>query len=174
MRTVSKKEQIKNIWNYNINLEQLSISFNLVWFFYLSYALITENIKNEINQLNYLSFLFLCISFMIINILNLNFKNHFITLLNICILIFYLPTIFLISIDKELFSEYLKIYPNLFTFLNQLTLQYFILSLCIIVIFFKINFQKVIINKNISTLNVNFSFFFNITYSTTDIFIIRS
>ena len=83
MRTVSKKEQIKNIWNYNINLEQISISFNLVWFFYLSYALITENIKNEINQLNYLSFLFLCISFMIINILNLNFKNHFITLLNI-------------------------------------------------------------------------------------------
>ena len=162
MRTVSKKEQIKNIWNYNINLEQISISFNLVWFFYLSYALITENIKNEINQLNYLSFLFLCISFMIINILNLNFKNHFITLLNICILIFYLPTIFLISIDKELFSEYLKIYPNLFTFLNQLTLQYFILSLCIIVIFFKINFQKVIINKNISTLNVNFR---NYTYT---------
>lgn len=162
MRTVSKKKQIKNIWNYNINLEQLSISLTLIWFFYLFYALITENIKNEINQLNYLPFLFLCISFMIINILNLNFKNHFITLLNICILIFYLPNIFLISIDTELFSEYLKIYPNLFTFLNQLTLQYFILSLCIIVIFFKINFQKVIINKNISTLNVNFR---NYTYT---------
>jgi hypothetical protein len=146
---------IKYILNYKIGLEKLFIFFGLVWLFFLLYVSIIENHIYETNQINYLSFLSLCLAYLAINILNLYFKNDFVLLLNICISIFYLPKIFFASTNVEFIIRYLEIYPNFFTYLHQFALQYFILSLCIIVIFFNINFQDIFIKKNFSKHSFN-------------------
>ena len=146
---------IKNFLNFQVSFERLSIYMCIFWLLGLVYAYFFSVIEFEIIHSNYFSFLILWSVVLIISILNLNFNNHLISLLNICFIIFYIPKIFFISIDHQLNFEYLDTYPNFFTFLNQLTLQYFILSSFILVIFLKVNFKDILNLQNSSKIKLN-------------------
>lgn len=147
----------KNLLNYKVSFERLSIYFCLFWLSSLVVVFFFLLKKYEVIYSNYVSFLLLCIVILIINILNINFRNHLISLLNICFLIFYIPKIFFISISPKSILEYLATYPEFFTFINQLTLQYFVLSSCILVFFLNVNFKDILNIKNTSKIDLNLS-----------------